>query len=57
MKDNKSAVGRSLGIDYRTLLLRLKRYRLSGHEFETSLVMHALHRSGRHSRVVRTLAA
>jgi DNA-binding NtrC family response regulator len=35
MKGNKSAVARLLGIDYKTLLLRLKRYGLCGHELET----------------------
>jgi two-component system nitrogen regulation response regulator GlnG len=35
MKGNKSAVARMLGIDYKTLLLRLKRYGLNGHEPET----------------------
>jgi two-component system nitrogen regulation response regulator GlnG len=34
-KGNKSAVARLLGIDYKTLLLRLKRYGMNGHEFET----------------------
>ena len=32
---NKSAVARMLGVDYKTLLLKLKRYAICWHEFET----------------------
>jgi two-component system nitrogen regulation response regulator GlnG len=34
-KGNKSAVARLLGVDYKTLLLKLKRYGIRGREFET----------------------